>query len=148
MERQAHLNPLPGLTRFHSEVLKSELWDQTPGSIGSSRTVAGSEPLFSQTWALRVGPSPGTLTLLSRCSTRNPNCLASPDQRQLHRKARSFTPFYLVESYSVPSLERLHEMEDSNHQVSLSKTGIVFLCLYSFYLNGVGGTIVTEQVWS
>lgn len=65
MERQAHLNPLPGLTRFHSEVFKSELWDQTPGSIGSSRTVAGSEPLFSQTWALRVGPSPGTLTLLS-----------------------------------------------------------------------------------
>lgn len=45
-------------------------------------------------------------------------------------------------------MERLHEMEDSNHQVSLSKTGIVFLCLYSFYLNGVGGTIVTEQVWS
>ena len=45
-------------------------------------------------------------------------------------------------------MERLHEMEDSNHQVSLSKTGIVFLCLYSFYLTGVGGTIVTEQVWS
>ena len=43
-------------------------------------------------------------------------------------------------------MERLHEMEDSNHQVSLSKTGIVFLC--TLYLNGMGGTIVTEQVWS
>ena len=62
------------------------------------------------------------------------------------RKDRDLEVFFFWVFFFLELMERLHEMEDSNHQVSLSKTGIVFLC--TLYLNGMGGTIVTEQVWS
>ena len=54
--------------------------------------------------------------------------------------------FFFWVFFFLELMERHHEMEDSNQQVSLSKKGIVFLC--TLYLNGMGGTIVTEQVWS
>lgn len=98
MGRQAHLNPLPGATRFHSKCLRARLWDP----VGPRRPWAGS--------GVSSGPPPPSPHLW-------PDTSIQPllGHRRLPQGPGP-SPILPVESCLVASLERFHTRDPNPHR--------------------------------
>lgn len=98
MGRQAHLNPLPGSTRFHSKCLRARLWDP----VGPRRPWAGS--------GVSSGPPPPSPHLW-------PDTSIQPllGHRRLPQGPGP-SPILPVESCLVASLERFHTRDPNPHR--------------------------------
>lgn len=86
---------------------RAKLWNQTDPRqyMESCCTVVGSEsePLLSQTWALRIGPCACDPDPPVPMQHQEPKLSGIPRPEAASPRGRFFTPFYLVESCSVPS---------------------------------------------